>query len=148
MEQVTANENSGPFLVAAMLCEKILQEKDETISVIRMVDRLVITVSTLNSPETMPSTSVNLYMLISLKSGTARGRDTIGLRAEAPSGLIITDQLFPVLFEGDDRGTNLVINLNITLEQEGVYWFNILLEEQLLTRVPLRVLYQRIGPNI
>ncbi|HZO75952.1 MAG TPA: hypothetical protein VFB60_27390 [Ktedonobacteraceae bacterium] len=148
MEKVTANENSGPFLAAAMLCEKVLQEKDETISVIRMVDRLVITVNTLGSPETMPSTPISLYMLIALKSGTARGRGTIGLRAEAPTGLTIIDQLFPVLFEGEDRGTNLIINLSITLEQEGVYWFNILLEERFLTRVPLRVLYQRIGPNI
>ena len=64
MEDDVATENSGPYLISAVICEKILQEKDETISIIRIVDCLAVTVSTLGSPETMPTTTVNLYMLI------------------------------------------------------------------------------------
>jgi len=33
----------GPYLIAAVLCEKVLQEKDETVSIIRMVDRITLT---------------------------------------------------------------------------------------------------------
>ena len=142
-----ANENSGPYLVAALLCEKILQEQDGTISIIRIVDRLAITVSALSSPETMPLTPINLQALISLKSGSAKGRETLIVKAETPSGLKLFEQLFPVLFEGDDRGMNIVITLNIIAEQEGVYWFEITLDNQFLTRIPLRILYQRIGPS-
>jgi hypothetical protein len=91
--------------------------------------------------------ATNVTILISLKSGKARGRNTIRLRPEAPSGLKFPDQLLPVLFEGEDRGVNLILNLNLVVEQEGVYWFDVLLEEQLLTRIPLRVLYQRIGQS-
>lgn len=141
------SENSGPYLIAALLCEKVLQEKDGIISVIRMIDRITLTVNALDAPETMPPTSINLHALISLKSGSARGRGTLKLSIEAPSGLKQQDQLLPVLFEGDDRGVNLIIAVNMVVDQEGVYWFNIILDEQLLTRVPLRILYQRIGQN-
>jgi hypothetical protein len=140
-------ENTGPYLTVAAICEKVLQEKDDTISIIRMIDRLAITVNALGSPETMPPTATNVTILISLKSGKARGRNTIKLRLEAPSGLKLPDQLLPVLFEGDDRGVNLILNLNLVVDQEGVYWFDVLLEEQLLTRIPLRILYQRIGQS-
>jgi hypothetical protein len=140
-------DQSGPYLIAAMLCEKVLQEKDGAISVIRVVDRIAVTVNAASSPETMPPTAVSLYALISLKSGSARGRATVKWRTETPSGLKLPDQLFPVLFEGEDRGVNLIITLNMVVEQEGVYWFSVLLDEQLLTRIPLRILYQRIGQS-
>lgn len=138
-------ESSGPYLAAAVLCERVLQEKDEVISIIRMIDRLTVTVNAAGSPETMPPAAVNFTVLIALKSGSARGRMTVKWRTETPSGLKLPDQLFPVFFEGEDRGVNLVINLNMIAEQEGLYWFDVLLDEQLLTRIPLRILYQRIG---
>ncbi len=142
-------QNNGPYLVAAVICEKILQEKDETISVIRMVDRFNVTVNALGSPENLPPIPINLGLLISLKSGEARGIYTVKLRIVSPSGLqTLPDQLLPVLFEGgEDRGANLILNLNMVIDQEGVYWFGIFLEETLLTRVPLRVVYQRIGSS-
>jgi len=112
-------ESSGPYLVAALLCEKVLQEKDGTISVIRMIDRITLTVNTLDSPETIPSTIINLSALISLKSGSARGKGIVKLRVETPSGLKLLDQLLPVLFEGDDRGVNLIVAFNMVIDQEG-----------------------------
>lgn len=138
-------ESSGPYLTAAVLCERVLQEKDDVISIIRMIDRLTVIVNAAGSPETMPPAAVNLTALIALKSGSARGRMTVKWRTETPSGLKLPDQLFPVFFEGEDRGANLVINLNMIAEQEGLYWFDVLLDEQPLTRIPLRILYQRIG---
>ena len=142
-----ADENTGPYLIVAAICERVLQEKDETISMVRMIDRLAVTVNALGSPEAMPPTVASITILISLKSGKARGRSTIKLRPEAPSGLKLPDQLLPVLFEGEDRGVNLILNLSLLVDQEGVYWFDVLLEEQLLTRIPLRILYQRIGQS-
>ncbi len=44
------SENSGPYLIAALLCEKVLQEKDGIISVIRMIDRITLTVNALDAP--------------------------------------------------------------------------------------------------
>lgn len=143
-----AVNTDGPYLIAALLCEKVLQEKDETVSIIRMVDRITLTTHALGSPETLPPMPITLSAFISLKSGSARGRHTVKWRTETPSGMKSAEQLLPVLFEGEDRGANLILTLNMIIDQEGVYWFDVLLEDQLLTRIPLRVLYQRIGQSI
>ena len=140
--------NDGPYLTAALICEKVIQEKDETVSIIRMVDRVTLTTPASASPETLPPVTLSLFDLISLKSGSARGRHTIKWRTETPAGIKQPEILLPVLFEGDDRGVNLILSLNLVLDQEGVYWFDIFLEEQLLTKIPLRVLYQRIGQSM
>lgn len=139
---------SGPYLIAAVLCEKVLQEKDETVSIIRMIDRITLTVPASTSPDTLPPLPLNLTLFLSFKSGSARGRNTIKLRIESPSGIKLPEQLLPILFEGEDRGANLILALNLVIDQEGVYWFDILLEEELITRIPLRMIYQRVGQSI
>jgi len=50
-----------------------------------------------------------------------------------------------MLFEGSDRGVNLILNLRFDAKEQGLYWFNVYLEDQRFTRVPLRLIYQRIG---
>jgi hypothetical protein len=59
--------DSGPYLVAALLCEKVLQEKDETVSIIRMIDRVTLTAPASLSPETLPPLPINptLFSLLS-----------------------------------------------------------------------------------
>ena len=140
--------DSGPYLIAAILCEKVLQEKDETVSIIRMIDRVTLTVPASISPETLPPLPLNLTLFLSFKSGSAKGRNTIKLRIESPSGIKLPEQLLPILFEGEDRGANLILALNLVVDQEGVYWFDIFLEEELITRIPLRMIYQRVGQSI
>jgi hypothetical protein len=144
----TTINSTGPYLNAALLCEKVLQEKDEVISAIRLIDRITLTVHASSSPETLPPMPVSLYALISFKSGNARGRNTLKWVTETPSGLRQPEQLLTVHFDGEDRGVNLVLNLNMVVDQEGVYWFDIFLEDQLITRIPLRILYQRIGQSM
>jgi len=140
--------DSGPYLNAALLCEKILQEQDGTLSVIRMIDRITLTAPASSSPEALPPLTFSCNLLLAFKSGSAKGKSTVKLKIETPSGIKLPEQLLPVLFEGDDRGVNLNLALNIVIDQEGVYWFEILLEDEFLTRVPLRVLYQRVGLSI
>lgn len=105
----TAAYESGPYLIAALICEKVLQEKDGTISIIRIVDRITLNAPASHSPETLPPTQVSLSALIALKSGSARGRHTVKWIVETPSGLKLPEQFLPVLFEGEDRGVNLVL---------------------------------------
>ena len=137
--------DSGPYLNAALLCEKILQEQDGALSIIRMIDRITLTAPASSSPEALPPLPFSCRLLLAFKSGSAKGKSTVKVKIETPSGIKLPEQLLPVLFEGDDRGVNLNLALNMVLDQEGLYWFEILLEEDFLTRVPLRVLYQRVG---
>lgn len=133
----------GPYVVAAVLCERVLEEKDGVLTAVRIVDR-----TTIAAPEGAELV-VALTALISLKPGKAVGRYTIGLRPEAPSGMQLPALAAPINFEGGegDRGVNLVLPLQMQAE-EGLYWFDVLWiddrasTETVLTRMPLRVVWQ------
>ena len=133
----------GPHLGMAVLCERVLQEKDGVLSIIRAIDRFTITLSGQNVPMQLPQGQIAVTLVIMLKSGDARGRHTLTIWPELPSGERLPKTQMPVLFEGEDRGVNAILNIGLPITQEGVYWFEVILDDsQILTRVPLRVLYQ------
>jgi hypothetical protein len=136
----------GPHLAAAIFCERVIEDKDGVLTAIRMVDRITVTATGPAPPPEMPPTVIDLTALISLKSGDARGRYTIRLRGEAPSGQPLPTADNPVHYEGDERGANLVIRMALQVDLEGLYWFDVLHvdhdNERLLTRMPLRLIYQ------
>lgn len=138
---------SGPYLQTAVLCEKVLQEADGVLSLIRIVDREVITLVGPKPPEGMPSIPIRLYAVLALKSGGARGRHQLALRPEQPSGIQLTATEVPVYFEGEDRGVNAVIEVNLMPQEEGLFWFDVLLDGSIMTRIPLRVIYQPVTTN-
>ena len=49
-----------------------------------------------------------------------------------------------VQMEGEERGFNNIINMLFTFTMEGLYWFNVYLDESLLTRIPLKIKYNRV----
>jgi hypothetical protein len=143
---------SGPYLMAALLCERVMQEQDGTVSIMRAVDRLTVNASPtpmalaahIEPPEAMPPVQVPpLTLFVAFKSGSARGRHAVNIRLEQPDTTKLPLQQQSVLFEGEDRGVNLIMQLNLLLNQEGLYWFHLSLDNEFLTRVPLRLVYSR-----
>lgn len=145
----------GPFVTAALFCERALEEKDGVVSAIRIVDRVTSHIASEGEQDAPPPLRVSITALISLKPGRAVGRYSIGFRPEAPSGAQLAVLKTPVNFDESDgsRGVNLVLPVEIEAE-EGLYWFDVLWiddragTEELLTRMPLRVLWQPMpGPQ-
>lgn len=131
----------GPYLNSAVLCEKVLQEQDGVASLIRIVDRLLVSAS---GPEgAIAAQPVSLVAFINLKSGDARGSHDVVIQQESPSGIRQQEVRLSVLFEGEDRGVNLVMGINFIATEEGLHWFDIGLDETFVTRIPLRVVHQR-----
>lgn len=137
-------ELGGPYLVAAVLCENVLIEQNGILSAIRIIDRITITPGP-GAPEVMPPFPVQVRCLIIFRAGIAQGSYPIRLNVTNPAGNEFSLATLPVLFEGNDRGVNLNLTLNFEVRQEGLYWFGVYIHDQLFTRVPLRILYQRIG---
>lgn len=134
-EQLTLG---GPYLAVAVLCEKILEEKDGVHSLIRIVDR----VSFRGEMPSMPPNQLSLMLAIFLRSGVFRGTAQLEIEPITPSGKPMPAMRLPVLFEGDDdRGVAVALQLQFVATEEGLYWFDIKLADMLLTRVPLRVVY-------
>lgn len=135
----------GPYVQMATICEKVLQEADGVISAIRCVDRIMISATARDGvalPEELPPGNINTTLLVMLKADDARGRHPVSIRIQQPSGVYLPTQSIDAMFEGDERGVNLILNLELSA-QEGLYWFEVAVNAGLLTRVPLRLIYQR-----
>lgn len=133
------------YLHVATFCEKVLREADGVLSLIRMFDRF----NVIGESEEMQTTLLSFMVFISFKSGFMRGKQRIALRPQSPTGKELPAMEFPVLFEGDnDRGPAIGFQVNWPVEEEGVFWWDLYLNEELVTRMPLRVTYQRLRTPI
>ncbi len=141
----------GPYLLAAVLCERVIEEKDGMKSLIRLVDRVINRAVGPNPPEEMPPLLYELSLFVSLRAGDARGPHQLGVRVLKPSGETSPRQNLAVHFEGgEDRGVDTNWRLQILYEMQGLYWFELFVDNSLLTKIPFRVVYlaQRIGPGM
>jgi hypothetical protein len=140
----------GPYVAGAFICEKTLQEADGVLSFIRVIDRVGVQVQGAPGfvPDHMPDGRLRVVFVVMLKSGDARGRIPVSVLIEQPDGATLEPRTVDVTFEGEDRGINLVLNIE-TEAIEGLYWFTVTADGRELTRSPLRVIYQRmptVGP--
>jgi hypothetical protein len=133
----------GPYLSAALLCEKALQETDGVVSLIRIVDRW-----TVSGPmEDMPQTAIQATMVVMFKSGIHRGPGRLTLTPISPRGARLPAMDIPVHFEDDeDRGVNVIVPMSFPVQESGIYWFAIALDGQIVSHIPLRVIYHQVVP--
>ena len=141
--------HNGPYLICAVLCERVLREVDGVKTAVRMVDRVTHTVSHPNAPDEMQPFTYELSLLIRFKAGVARGRFSLTLRIEKPNGESHPTPGFNLFFDSsDDRGVDVVVPLRMIIGLQGLYWIDVLLDGTRVTRVPLRVLYNPIRPLV
>jgi hypothetical protein len=130
-----------PWLQLACFCEKVLREQDSVLSLIRIVDCWSFTG---NSREMSPQV-IRCFLVFGFKAGSMRGRLPLKLQAHSPSFKELPATTLPLLFEGDDaRGAYSVLELNITVDEEGVYWWDVRLEDEIITKVPMKVVYRQM----
>ena len=132
----------GPYLAAALFCEKVLKEADGVISLIRIVDRWTV----VGPSEAMPATVIQTTLVLLMKSGIHRGSSQLTIAPFSPSGAALQEVKMSTHFEGDDdRGVGVIAPLAFPVQEPGVYWFDIKIDGQTLTKVPLRVLHQFVA---
>ena len=134
----------GPYLAAAVFCEKALREADGVLSLIRIVDKWTVR----GTAEVMPQTVIQATLVVMMKSGSFRGSAQLTLTPTSPSGKIMPSIQIPVIFEGDDdRGIGAIAPMGFPAEESGIYWFDLVVEGQSFTKLPLRVQYLRVVPS-
>lgn len=136
-------ENTGPYVNVAAFCENVIEDKAGVLSLIRVVDRLIVSAQGTSAPDRMPATPLNWFLVIILRSGQARGSVPVMIQPELPSGLRIEPVTFTPHFEGENRGCNIVTRMAMLLQEPGIYWFRIFVGDALATQVPLEVIYSR-----
>lgn len=128
-----------PYVTAALLCERILHEKDESLTVVRIADRIQYQMQGQGLPEGVKPL-VTIQGLVSVKSGPVTGDHKIRIIAEKPNGDRKESAVFPVKFLGKDQGQNLILNMHVGVDQDGLYWFDVMFDDELLTRIPLVII--------
>lgn len=139
-----SNPAYGPYLNAAFLCEKVLEQKDGVLSAIRIVDRIThsYTASAEDPSSNIPTAKAEFSFLLILKSGQNPGVTNIKIIPKKPDN----SELPPLnstmhLDPPDNRGANLVFNATITLDQQGVWWFEVFINDVSRTKIPLEVIF-------
>jgi len=127
----------------AVICERVLQERDGVLSLIRIITQINIA----GPDEEMRPTPLQLTAVVAFTAGFVRGKYRVRVRPVSPSGIEVGGAEIPAFFEGEDRGVNLIFNVGLVMKEEGIFWFDVLFEDELVTRMPLRVLYQRVAPG-
>ncbi|HEX6737059.1 MAG TPA: hypothetical protein VF310_02190, partial [Vicinamibacteria bacterium] len=88
-----------PFVQTACVCEKVLIEPDQVVSLIRIVDTYVIYLPP-NTPAPPPGVGLDLTAFVGLKSGDAVGRFDVGLRIQDPDGESKPIRHWPIVLNG------------------------------------------------
>ncbi len=134
----------GPYIQMAGLCDQVIEDKTGALSLIRVIDTITHTEARPDAPAEMPRVTYPMKMVIMLKSGRAKGRHELKIIPELPSGEVKSPLIRSIQMEGEERGVNRIINMLFTFTMEGLYWFNVYLDDSLLTRIPLRITYNSV----
>jgi hypothetical protein len=141
--------SDGPWISFAVLCEKTIEDKLGRLTLINIVDQVNFTPTQGQDNVAQPlAVPIKLVAAIGFKGGILKGSSDIKLQFIKPSGEPGPNMKVSVLFQGDERGTNLITELNLILNEEGLYWIEVSVQEQFMTRIPLRLAFQRVvfGP--
>lgn len=130
-------ETPRPYLIAALICEKVLQEKDGSLSIIRIADKLMYEMME-GAPEGARPT-FQLEGLVSIKSGPATRTFNLRVVFNSPSGNKFEPPSSKIVLEGGDHGQNLILKMVIGLKEDGLYWLDVMVDSDVLTRIPLLV---------
>lgn len=52
---------------------------------------------------------------------------------------IITEKSMPMMFTGGAQGANVQIHLTLAVKDFGMYWFDVMWGDEMLTRIPLDI---------
>jgi hypothetical protein len=138
------SEKKLPHLVIACLCERVLQEKDNVLSVIRIVD--VLTVPQVPPPDNQIPALLTVF--VGIKAGDARGKHELSLRVRRPSGAVsaVGQRLEVELSDDPLGGANVVVTLPLKLSEFGLIWIDVLWDGDILSQIPFRLLLPGDAP--
>ena len=135
--------DTGPFVNVACFCERAIQENDGVLSLMRVIDQINVQTQGPNPPEELPpGAMIQTTLVVALKPGQARGRQSVQVILEHPDTSRHDGPVQTIQFTGGpNNGANMIIKMGIQLSTAGLYWADVLVNKRLVTRVGLEVTY-------
>jgi hypothetical protein len=137
----------GPWLRAALVCERIILEADGTPTLVRVIDRVYGTRMTFGptghladapadaavSEATLP---LQMFLFISWMTGPVQVERDVEIRLERPDGSRVTLFSDHITFEGGYLALNIHLGMFLDAESKGLFIADVLVSGQLQTRIP------------
>lgn len=135
--------DTGPYVNIAVFCDRAITEADGALSLIRIIDQVNVQLQGPGAPDDLPPGGVlQATLVVGLKPGRARGRQSVQIVMEHPDTMRYPGPVQSIQFTGGpNNGVNVVLNMNIQLSSAGLYWADVMVNDRLVTRVPLQVTY-------
>lgn len=130
-----------PYIAAALFCESILSEEGGLKSLMRIIDT-----GEIQLPPNFPlKPAVDLKMVVMLKA-----ESTMVCRVEivghTPAGKVF-GRFRPVDLQLQrEVGANVIAPLRFPVVEFGTYWFDVVVDGEVLTRTPLMLKRAESGP--
>jgi hypothetical protein len=143
--------DGGPYVQVAVICETFIKgAQTGQLSLINIVEGFTIAGE---DPDQMPPFTIGppLKLVVNLWAGRTKGRYSLKVRVEEPSGLQGDTVNVGALQFADTggRGVDTIVPVPpYEVTEEGTHWFDVLFspgageEDRLLTRIPFSVMYQ------
>lgn len=130
-----------PLVLAAVVCENVLEEKDGVLSVTRIVDRFF-----LERPPRGVAAGIQFRYLAVLKRGATTDDEheaSIVLRFPSQRVEVATRTPLKVrwLAGEEDSGVNINMRLAVGVAEEGLYWIDLFFDGTPVASTPFRVTY-------
>lgn len=126
--------SAGPFVALAVLCQRYDRQPDGTVDVSGIVDGVGLRAESPEQLQHEPAI-VPLTVLVALRAGDERGVRIVEVRGIFPSGLTGPAVSQRVVFSDDRPGVTLRVPLELSVQEPGTYWFDVVVEGRLLTRI-------------
>jgi hypothetical protein len=133
---MSATSQAGPYVALAVFCTRIDRQTDGSTDVVGVVETL-----NLDSPFSPPMTNNSLMMtaVVSVRGDTMRGAYPLAIRGHYPDGTPGTTLSQLIEFSDAQPTATIALPIQIAIGELGEYWFDVTLDQQLLTRVRLDV---------
>jgi hypothetical protein len=131
-----------PYLKLGTICERVLEEKDGVLSLIRLWDTFTITITGKEPPDQLPSGAKLLTIIMSWVGGL--GSHEAAFNVISPDGETQrSPRSWSFTLNAINQGHNIIVTLPVGIIKEGVYWIEFILNDQVRSRVPFHIIYQR-----
>jgi hypothetical protein len=137
-----ASHDNLPLVLAALVCEQVLEEKDGVLSVTRIVDRFFV------QPPAQAGALVGVqfrYLAILKRGSSSDDEHEVSVVFRFPSQRmeVATKPAVKIRWpgEGEDNGVNLNLTFQVGLPEEGLYWIDLIFDGSSVASTPFRVIY-------
>jgi hypothetical protein len=122
-----------PYVAIASLCERALIERDNVLSLIRVVDTFTPEKPPVETAGVKIIPAAQFYVVVAFKA----------LRLVGPSGKQqpLGDPVTFVL-DGNESGFSFVAQVTIPANEPGLSWIDVVVDDEVLTRIPFRIRLQ------